>query len=892
MFHSFLRAAALSAAFLATSAHGGTVVLNEVMASNSATITDAAGTYADWIEIYNDSTDAVQLGGYGLTDTPSNPFQWVFPAVSIAPGEFLLVWASGKDSTDPVGALHTNFKISSDGETIVLTRPDGTLQDSLPRAAMGKDVSWGRTPDGGADLVFFAAATPGRSNAGGGQAVLEPPAFSHSGGFYPAPFDLSISSSDAQATIRYTVDGSEPTETSPVYSGALRIEDRTGPASGILLIRTTNPQNVWHAPTGNVFRGTPVRARAFKTGCLPSKTVTGTYFVTPKGRARYPFPVLSLVTDSLNLFDDTIGIYVPGSKYAQTGLKEDANFYQSGGDWERPVHVELMEEDGTLAFSQGAGMRIHGNYTRDYFQKPFRLYAKSSYGKDWFETRLFPESDITRFKRILVRTGASDIYTALIRDGVMQSLVSHLSFDTQKYRPVVVFFNGDYWGIQFFRDRYDEYYLQTHHGADPSAVDLIEIDYSLPGGPYDADPGDAVAFTDMLSYTKNHSATDPQVYEHFKTLVDVENFAEYCAANIFVANTDWPHKNVRVWRARVPYSPSAGQLDGRWRWLAYDFDRGFGLRESSQADQNTLIWATIGNPNQESTWLLRWLLLNPDFRTMFINTLADQLNSTFTEPRMIGMIDSLAAQIAPGMPEHIARWGEPKYLYYWTAYVQTLRNFATARRPHMIQHILGYFRTYTADTAAVTINTDGPAQNCGTVRINSITIEDGFPGVSHPVYPWRGVYFRDIPVRLVATPKPGYVFAGWETAAGIISLSDTLTLSLTTDTTVTAKFTNPADVAAPPSSRAFYLDQNTPNPFNPSTTLRFGLPDAGYVTLAVYDVNGRQVRNLVGRTFLSGHHEAVWDGCDNNGRAVASGVYLVRLTVREGVLTRRVTLLR
>ncbi|HQI75815.1 MAG TPA: FlgD immunoglobulin-like domain containing protein, partial [Candidatus Latescibacteria bacterium] len=125
-----------------------------------------------------------------------------------------------------------------------------------------------------------------------------------------------------------------------------------------------------------------------------------------------------------------------------------------------------------------------------------------------------------------------------------------------------------------------------------------------------------------------------------------------------------------------------------------------------------------------------------------------------------------------------------------------------------------------------------------------------------------------------------------------ISLSDTLTLSLTTDTTVTAKFTNPADVAAPPSSRAFYLDQNTPNPFNPSTTLRFGLPDAGHVTLAVYDVNGRLVRNLAGRIFLSGQHDVVWDGCDNNGRAVASGVYLVRLTAREGVLTRRVTLLR
>ncbi len=887
MFQGFLRAAALSAAFLATSAHGGTVVLNEVMASNSTTIADAAGTYADWIELYNAGSDSADLTGFGLTDDPARPFKWVFPPVSLAPDSFLLVWASNKNMVDSTGALHTNFAISAGGETIVLTRPDGVVQDSLPAVALTSDMSYGRTPDGGATLVFFTSATPGARNTLGSQPVLNAPSFSHEAGFYATGFELGIATDQPGVTIRYTLDGSEPTETSPVYSSPLRIENRTGPASGNLLIRTTNPYNAWYTPEGWVFRGTAVRAKAFRAGYVPSPTVTGTYFVDPSGRARYPFPVISLVTDSLNLFGADEGIYVTGTKYAQTGVREDANFFQKGGEWERPVHVELFECDGSVAISQDAGVRIHGNYSRDYHQKSLRLYAKSSYGLSWFNHRFFPDGDVTQFKRILLRTGASDLYTALIRDGVAQGLVSHPNLDTQHHRPAAVFINGDYWGLQFIRDRYDEYYVSTYYGADPSAVDMLEIDYSLPGG-FEVDAGDGVAFQEMISYTKSNSAASPAVYEHFKTLVDVENFAQYCAANIFVANTDWPHKNVRVWRTRTPYTPGAGRLDGRWRWMVYDLDRGFGLRTTSQATSNTLIWATIGNPTQEATWLLRWLLLNPDFRALFINTLADQMNSTFTVPRMIHMIDSLEAELTPGMAEHLRRWGgvrqAPSSVSQWKANVQVLRNFALARKANVVTHMRDFFSL--GDSAAITVDLAGPSPACGTVRVNSIVLEP------KPVHQWRGTYFTGMPVRLVATPKPGYVFVGWESAGGVISFSDTLSVSLSGDTTLTARFASATDVADAFSPLAFALQQNVPNPFNPGTTIRFALPAASRVRLAVYDVNGRLVRNLADANFEAGTHSIAWDGCDGNGRAAASGVYLVRLTARDGVLTRRMTLVR
>jgi len=105
-------------------------------------------------------------------------------------------------------------------------------------------------------------------------------------------------------------------------------------------------------------------------------------------------------------------------------------------------------------------------------------------------------------------------------------------------------------------------------------------------------------------------------------------------------------------------------------------------------------------------------------------------------------------------------------------------------------------------------------------------------------------------------------------------------------------------VAFDPRPVALSLSQNAPNPFNPSTTIRFSLPEAGYVTLMVYDINGRLVRTLVGpaasaaQTFSSGHHEVIWDGRDANGRDVASGVYIYRLAAKQGTVTRRMVLAR
>ncbi len=241
------------------------VKINEIMTANATTITDEDRDYPDWIELYNAGTATISLEGYGLSDDIDDPFKWVFPDVSLPPGGFLVVFASDKDRTTLPGRLHTNFKLKSSGEELLLTTPSGTSADLFYSVEMETDVSYGRIPDGGERLVLFYEPTPGASN---GDTLpsqrAPPPVFSLKSGFYTTGETLMITCPDASATIRYTLDCNTPAETSAVFSEPLTLEDVT-----------------------------IVRAVGFIDGMLPSLPVNASYIVGYESS----LPVMSLVTD-------------------------------------------------------------------------------------------------------------------------------------------------------------------------------------------------------------------------------------------------------------------------------------------------------------------------------------------------------------------------------------------------------------------------------------------------------------------------------------------------------------------------------------------------------------------------------------------------------------------
>lgn len=782
---------------------GQQVVINEFMASNGSTLQDRSREYPDWIELYNPQY-GVDLSGYYLSDDLADPFRWKFPeGFWIPAGGYRLVFASGKDAV-VLGDIHTNFSLGSEGEPLLLTDPNGVLLDYVPPRKQQRDISYGRNPDGSSEFVFFAQPSPGAANVPDRTYTdkLQPPEFSHVRGFYREPFDLVLSSKDPDVVIHYTLDGSVPDQNSMVYQGPIRIGPENFKTSLLSSIKTFGPFNLNRIEldyTGrkqrdaflpwtpqDVFQAIVVRAVAYKDGALASDVETHTYFVDPDIFERYTLPIISISTDPKGFFDPVIGIYVAGVYYwdVRPGRPwhNPANYTQRGMDWERPVHVEFFEPGGAFGFKLQMGARIHGGITRSWPQKTLRLHARSSYESPGvIEYPLFPGltangtgEPLTEFKRILLRNAGNHWQIDLFADALMHELISHTKVDVMAYRPAIVFLNGEYWGIHNIRERLDQYYLATNYNLDPNNVVITthydELDYG--------NPGDEKDLHDLINFVQRNNMENKANYEYVTTKMDIEQFIDYQVAQIFYSNTDWPGKNTAIWRYKTEqYEPDApyGQ-DGRWRWMMFDTDFGFGYAHGTAGDFNSMEHAT-GSRGP----LLRGLLQNSTFRRQFINTFADHLNSSFKLERIIAMIDHFEAVLEPEIAEHQLRWGNPgRTVEEWKQNVNKMRIWAENRHKYVWTMIADYFNL--AGTVTVTLNSDLEA---GYIRINTLDIVPETPGITNPES-WQGIYFQGVPVQVTAVPKPGYAFVRWE--GSVSSSEQSIEITPSTDLQLTAVF--------------------------------------------------------------------------------------------------------
>lgn len=789
------------------------VRINEVMASNGTTISDEDGDFEDWVELLNISDFAVDVSGWGLSDDFARPFRWTFPeGTRIGPGEFLLIWASGKDRRVVDGPLHTNFSISREGEPILLTRPDGVRQDFLEPRPIPRDVSVGRLPSGGDEWYYFIEPSPLEPNRGEAfDSLLSPPSFSHVGGFFQTPFTLTLSHPDPGVNIIYTIDGSSPRRNrlegvvygfknaypadqgdrqlqpmlfasfgSRLYSSPIAIFDRSaGPnrLAGINTMFTYEPI----LPQGEVFKGTVIRAKAVRDGAVPSEVVTHTYFVHPEILTRYSLPVISLSLDEDDFIGYERGIYVPG-KIADAWkffLGEEpwfwwypTNYNQRGREWERAAHLEVFDPLTPSTFSQDIGIRIHGGRTRAYRIKSLRLHARSSYGAETMDFPIFPDLErrgssglpLQSFRRLIIRNAGNDLDKAYFRDAFMQKLVRHLGLDGQAYRPAIHFINGEYWGLINFRERLDAHYLESHYGLDPEDVVILSDWLSEVAHGY---PEDREAFLDIIDFAETSDLSLGENLEWIADQVDLDNLISYYAVQVYVNNRDWPQRNNDFWkkRGRTPDGTTLPGHDGRWRWLIYDLDFGFGwfgdhtvnslervIHLPDTAYQIEHLRATGVNR------LFRALVLeNREFRNHFINTLADLMNSAFEPRRVLDLLDEFEATIGPYRDEHNRRWDES------TGPQESMYTFAAERPEEMRRHVREVFRLPGLTELTVTAN-DGQ----GIIRVNSLNIDGDLPGIypAHGVYPWTGVYFRGVPFTLEAKPKEGYRFMHWRILGG------------------------------------------------------------------------------------------------------------------------------
>lgn len=618
--------------------------------------------------------------------------------------------------------------------------------------------------------------------------ILAPPNFSHFGGFYEKGFSLHLSHPDPEVILIYTLDGSEPrienlegevyhyknayvenpgeadgrliphTMLSRKYNNAIKISKPNPEPGPLSLIPTTWHNKPGYLPQGFTPRAVVVRARAVSPHALSSQVVTHTYFIGTETPNSDAMVVMSITTDSNFLFDYHEGIYVAGRDFDEwrtlnpTKTPEwhvPANYHRRGAEWEYPAHFELFAADGNRVYSNDMGFRLHGGASRRLPAKSLRLYARDSYGNSSFDYPFFKDEGYSSFNRLLLRNSGQDWEHTLFRDASIQRILGKLNFQTQAYRPGILFINGEYWGIHNIRERYDKHYLERVYGINPDEIDYISHYY-------EAGEGDKEHFDETINFFRNHDLKQEEHYAFAQTLIDIENFTDYHIAQIFIANNDWPISNTDIWRVRTDFDPGAAYgHDGRWRWLLFDTDVALGYWAG--VDFNSIIRATdpdFGN----GTLLLRKLLRNPEYKKKFISRFADLLNSHFLPERTTAILDEMQRQIAPEIPTHSQRWSTPADKETWRKEVRDIEDFLKKRVSHQRDHILDFFEL----EANIEVHLDVSHPLHGHVVINTLDLVEATPGIKENPYPWKGVYFKHIPVEVRPVPAPGYRFSHWE----------------------------------------------------------------------------------------------------------------------------------
>ena len=691
------------------------IFINEFLASNSSTNLDPDFSYfVDWIEIYNAGNESVNLNGFYITDDLCEPTKWQIPVDIIIPTKsYIIIYADEKDTV--LIGLHTNFKLKCSGEQIALLDINEIIIDSLTYNEQIPDISFGRSLNVFSEWLYFGQPTPCELNSEYGlqEPIIAPsPEFSIKGGFYNSSQTVSISVNPPIGTIYYTLDGSQPDENSEIYSSPIEI-------------KTT----------------VTIRARVLDTSFLPGPIITHSYLI----KEQTYLPVISIAIDNQYLWDPEIGIF--------------SNWFKN---WERPVNIELFEQNGKPGFNIKTGIKIYGNKASGLPQKALSIHARNKYDNDMVNYKIFDEKSINKFKSFILRNSSQDWSNTFFRDAMMQTLlIGQMDIDYQAYKPFNLFLNGRYWGIYNAREKINEHYINSNYGIDPENIDFLEREN-------DVIVGDTIHYNALLNFIKNNDITLSENYDYVKTQLDIEEYINYQIAQIYFANTDWPHNNIKFWRSKIN--------NGKWRWIIFDTDFGFGLQE--QYTHNTFDYAT--NFTNWINYPFTKLLENTEFKDEFIQQFANCINLTFHPDRVIKIIDSLKANLDFDMNKHIEKWGGvggiPSF-DEWESNIQVMRDFAINRPSYVRQHIIDKFGLSGACELSVNISDT----DAGRVFINDVAIPDS---IFIPDNTFTGVYFQEVPIKLIAVPKYGFKFVKWQG----ISSNDSVILLLNYDTTLTAIF--------------------------------------------------------------------------------------------------------
>ena len=418
-------------------------------------------------------------------------------------------------------------------------------------------------------IIVSLSANVKTSKAFAGEALT----FSSDSGYYASQFNLTITSENG-GDIYYTLDGSEPvigSSSTVKYTGPIQIKNLKGTAP--VLTTSQNAKEFVDGGSANVpsasnlDRATIVRAIAVAPDNSTTAVSTKTYFVGNDIKTKYKdCAVMSIVTDPKNLLDGDIGIYVLGNAYKQhsgggdEALEQYANFFQRGKEWERSSFMELFTGEDTPFVQTGVGIRIHGGYSRRNQQKSLNIYFRADYDygtKNLKGYDLIPGAATTTYKSVMLRNGGNDSDTSKVQDLFIQSMVDDLHFDTQNTRPCMLYLNGEFWGLYNLTEKYSDKYIEEKYGVNNKNV-LIYKDFEVDEG---TDEGGAEL--NALMALGDLDMTVEANYKKFQSMVDIDSYVEYYAAELYINNNDWwsgcnantPRNNIEFWKYNADPDP-------------------------------------------------------------------------------------------------------------------------------------------------------------------------------------------------------------------------------------------------------------------------------------------------------------------------------------------------
>ena len=583
-----------------------------------------------------------------------------------------------------------------------------------------------------APRVFFPEPTPGAENNEGVGAFVTATTLSSLGGYYDAPFSLSINNNSPNVEIRYTTDGSTPTATSgTVYSSPLNINSTTVLRAAAFLAGA-EPSDVVTAsyffltdvitqsPGGETPAGFPaagaVNGHTFNYGIDPE--IVG---VDPPAADEYPagfaqfkdaieqIPTISMVTDSANLFDASTGIYV--------------NQGQHGRAWERPASLELIDPAGALGeqteFQIDAGVRIRGGASRspNNPKHAFRLFFRSEYGEAKLDYPLFGDEGVDAFDTVDLRTpqnyswsyndGGNEQNTFL-RDIFSRDLMRELDQPYTRGRCYHLYINGQYWGVFQTEERPESSYAESYFGGDKDDYDVVKNDprqIGVTDGAVDAynrladrfNQPNGLSDSNMAEYYRvqgmNPDGTRNPDYER---LLDVDNLIDYMLVTYFTADSDGPgsrftNPNINNYFAIFNREDPDG-------WKFFEHDSEHSLDTSTAVDDN-MVSPLITYGSDYSVFNAHWMHQelangNSNYRQRFADRIYEVFfdDGPFASENATALLDARAAEIDQAIYAESARWGDsksatPKTIDTWNSAVATARDWVDNRIPVVLEQI-------------------------------------------------------------------------------------------------------------------------------------------------------------------------------------------------------------